>query len=371
MLHIRLRTGKAASPRGVLRFAHELIDRVGRADATGPKLLRADSAFWNKKLIARLDRVGWSYSISIAQQPWVRAGIAPIPEHAWQTLCDYPEGGEAQIAETKLNGHRLIVPPHPPDRPARRAVARLAALRVHHQPHRTARTGRGRASRSRRLRARDSRSQRPSTGALPLRQVHRQTPLDRDRLPAHNLLRWTTLIGLPPSHRAHLTHAPTPTALTPRPTDHQRPSIDTSPAIPLALATRLHPGTRAHTRFPSPEPANPTQHNQSATPRRSPPATSSSRHRPPNHAAPPTPPIAQHDPPRPKNRSQPPPTAPAPQLIGGSRLRAFATFSHSRGLSEHRTAPRYLRQHRPAGLGSEPGARPAVRRQSRAGREVR
>ena len=109
VLHIRLRTGRAASPRGVLRFADELIARVARAGATGPKLLRADSAFWNKKLIARLDRAGWSYSISIPLQPWVKAGIAQIPEHTWQTLKDYPEGGEAQIAQTELNGHRLIV----------------------------------------------------------------------------------------------------------------------------------------------------------------------------------------------------------------------------------------------------------------------
>src|SRR3954462_986518 len=41
----------------------ELIARVARAGARGPTLLRADSAFWNKKLIARLDRAGWRYSI--------------------------------------------------------------------------------------------------------------------------------------------------------------------------------------------------------------------------------------------------------------------------------------------------------------------
>src|SRR5205823_1197030 len=45
ILHIRLRTGKANSSRGVLRFAEELIARVARAGASGEKLLRADSAF--------------------------------------------------------------------------------------------------------------------------------------------------------------------------------------------------------------------------------------------------------------------------------------------------------------------------------------
>ena len=47
VLHVRLRKGQAASPRGVARFAEELIARVARAGATGEKLLRADSAFWN------------------------------------------------------------------------------------------------------------------------------------------------------------------------------------------------------------------------------------------------------------------------------------------------------------------------------------
>ena len=54
VLHIRLRKGRANSSRGVLRFADELIARVARAGASGEKLLRADSAFWNKKLMKRL-----------------------------------------------------------------------------------------------------------------------------------------------------------------------------------------------------------------------------------------------------------------------------------------------------------------------------
>ncbi len=109
VLHIRLRKGSAGSPRGVLRFAEELIARVTRAGAHGPKLLRADSAFWNRKLIARLEKAGWRYSISVRLQYWVPAAIATIPESAWRTLADYPHGGEAQIAETTAGGRRLIV----------------------------------------------------------------------------------------------------------------------------------------------------------------------------------------------------------------------------------------------------------------------
>src|ERR1035441_8444604 len=70
VLHVRLRKGQAASARGVLRFAEELIARVARAGATGEKLFRADSAFWNKKLMARLEQAGWAYSISVRLPLW-------------------------------------------------------------------------------------------------------------------------------------------------------------------------------------------------------------------------------------------------------------------------------------------------------------
>jgi Transposase DDE domain group 1 len=111
VLHVRLRRGSANSSRGVVRFADELIARVRRAGATGPVLLRADSAFWNRALIARLERAGWGYSIGVRLQTgWVLDAIAAIPEPAWRPLEDYPETGEAQIAETDApGGQRLVV----------------------------------------------------------------------------------------------------------------------------------------------------------------------------------------------------------------------------------------------------------------------
>jgi hypothetical protein len=109
VLHIRLRKGSAASPRGVVRFVDELLARVKRAGASGEKLLRADSAFWNKALMARLQQAGWLYSISIRVQAGISERIAQIPETDWIALEDYPEDGEAQIAQTKLGGTRMIV----------------------------------------------------------------------------------------------------------------------------------------------------------------------------------------------------------------------------------------------------------------------
>jgi hypothetical protein len=109
VLHVRLRKGKANSSRGVLRFAEELIVRVARAGARGEKLLRADSAFWNKTLMKRLETAGWAFSISIRMQKGVAEQVASIPEPDWITLKDYPKDGEAQIAETTYRGRRMIV----------------------------------------------------------------------------------------------------------------------------------------------------------------------------------------------------------------------------------------------------------------------
>src|SRR5215217_1357495 len=91
VLGVRLRKGSAASSRGVVRFAEELIARLARAGASGEKLLRADSAFWNRKLIARLEKADWLYSISVRMQFWVPEAITEIPESAWRPLDDYPK----------------------------------------------------------------------------------------------------------------------------------------------------------------------------------------------------------------------------------------------------------------------------------------
>jgi Transposase DDE domain group 1 len=108
-LHIRLRTGSANTQKGVLRFIDELIARVTRAGASGVKLLRADSGFWNTKVFERLERAGWRYSIGVRMIKTVRAAVEAIPEDAWTKIADYPDDGEAQIAETVYGGRRLIV----------------------------------------------------------------------------------------------------------------------------------------------------------------------------------------------------------------------------------------------------------------------
>ena len=107
-LHIRLRKGSANTQKGIKRFCEELIARVDRAGASGVKLLRADSGFWNTKVFALLEQAGWQYSIGVRMIKTVRAAVEAIDEHAWQRI-DYPDDGEAQIAETVYDGRRLIV----------------------------------------------------------------------------------------------------------------------------------------------------------------------------------------------------------------------------------------------------------------------
>ncbi len=101
--------GSANTSRGALRFVEELIPRIDRTGATGPKLLRADSGFWNKKLIARLEKACWTYSIGVRLQPHIKAAITAIAEQDWQPLEDYPDDGEAQIAQTMIGKQRLII----------------------------------------------------------------------------------------------------------------------------------------------------------------------------------------------------------------------------------------------------------------------
>lgn len=107
-LHIRLRKGSANTQRGIERFCDELIARVERAGATGMKLLRADSGFWNTKVLERLERAGWQYSIGVRNIKTVAAAVAAIDDDVWQPII-YPDGGEAQIAEATYAGRRLIV----------------------------------------------------------------------------------------------------------------------------------------------------------------------------------------------------------------------------------------------------------------------
>jgi hypothetical protein len=197
VLHIRARKGSANTARGALRFVEELIPRVTRAGATGPKLLRADSGFWNKKIMARLEQAGWKYSIGVRQQKHIKAAITAIAEQDWQALTDYPEGGEAHVAQTMLNGQRLIVRRTrligaqaelwPDWRHFAFLTNRSDALQLVEAEHRQHAVVE--------LAIRDLKDQ--ALAHFPSGKFYANAAWTVIAALAHNLLRWTTLIGLP------------------------------------------------------------------------------------------------------------------------------------------------------------------------------
>jgi len=197
VLHVRLRTGSAGGPRGVLRFVDELIARVERAGATGPKLFRADNSFWNKRLMAGLQNAGWRYSISVRMPAWVPAAIVQIPESDWQPLEDYPADGEAQIAQTIIGQQRLVVrctrlvgeqaELFPDWRHFAFLTNRTESLEVVEAEHR------GHAVVE--LAIRDLKDQ--ALAHFPSAKFMANAAWTVIACLAHNLLRWTTLIGLP------------------------------------------------------------------------------------------------------------------------------------------------------------------------------
>ena len=107
VLHARQRTGRANTARGAARFVDELAARVRRAGVSGEPTMRADSGFFSAKTI-RACRHQLRYSITVRQTTPIRAAIATIDEDAWVQI-GYPDGGLAQIAETRYQGDRLVV----------------------------------------------------------------------------------------------------------------------------------------------------------------------------------------------------------------------------------------------------------------------
>jgi len=197
VLHVRFRKGAANTQRGMPRFCDELIARVRRAGATGPCLLRADSGFWDSKVFDKLHAKGWTFSIGVRMTKPVTALVAAIPESAWITLEDYPDSGEAQIAETVLSGRRMVV------RRVRLIPAQGQLFREwRHFPFATNRTdaialveAEHRQHAVVELVIRDLKDQ--ALTHFPSGDYDANAAWTVIACLAHNMLRWTTLIGLP------------------------------------------------------------------------------------------------------------------------------------------------------------------------------
>ncbi|MGH2903117.1 MAG: IS1380 family transposase [Solirubrobacteraceae bacterium] len=197
IIHIRNRKGNANTQRGIARFINELIARVRRAGHTGQIIIRMDSGFENHKLFKDLAKRGIFFSIGVKLSKTTRTLIEQIPETDWVTVADYPETGEAQVAETALKGFRLIVRRtrlagkqadlFPNWRHHAFATNRHIPLLVADTDHRDHATVE--------LAIRDLIDQ--ALAHFPSGQMHANSAWTVIAALAHNLGRWTTQIGLP------------------------------------------------------------------------------------------------------------------------------------------------------------------------------
>jgi len=104
----RLRKGSANSARGAARLVADALTTSRACGATGLLVVRADSAFYGRDVIAAIGRAGARFSITARQDPAVRRAIASITEDGWTTIR-YPRAcfdeqlgqwvSDAQIAE--------------------------------------------------------------------------------------------------------------------------------------------------------------------------------------------------------------------------------------------------------------------------------
>lgn len=99
VLHARMRKGAANTQRGVRRFLDELIARCRRAGATGELTVRFDSGFWANDTIVALNRLDVRYTMAVrCGTKGIADAIAAIPDTDWAEI-DYTPGGQAQVAE--------------------------------------------------------------------------------------------------------------------------------------------------------------------------------------------------------------------------------------------------------------------------------
>jgi hypothetical protein len=85
----RLRKGSTNSAKGAFRLISDALSTARAAGAGGMITVRADSAFYNHKVIAAARRGGARFSITARQDPAVRRAITAIGEDAW-TPIKYP-----------------------------------------------------------------------------------------------------------------------------------------------------------------------------------------------------------------------------------------------------------------------------------------
>ena len=83
---VRLRKGSVGSARGAHRLIADALAIARKAGATGLRVLRADSAFYNHDVIAACRRANSRFSITARQDPAVRKAITGIDPGSWTPI---------------------------------------------------------------------------------------------------------------------------------------------------------------------------------------------------------------------------------------------------------------------------------------------
>ena len=94
---MRLRAGKTGSGKGAGRMVAQAIATARAAGVTGQILVRGDSAYGTRAVVAACGRAGVQFSLVLTKNTAVAAAIAAIPEDAW-TPVRYP--GAVQDSDT-------------------------------------------------------------------------------------------------------------------------------------------------------------------------------------------------------------------------------------------------------------------------------
>jgi hypothetical protein len=128
----RLRKGSTHSAKGAPALIAEALGTVKSAGATGLRVMRADSAFFNSEVIGTALRHGCCFSITARQDPAIRKAIADIDEQAWapieytNAIYDEDQGrwiSNAEVAEIEYTAFRS-------KRKNKQVTARLIVRRV-------------------------------------------------------------------------------------------------------------------------------------------------------------------------------------------------------------------------------------------------
>jgi hypothetical protein len=90
ILATRLRKGSANSARGAARLVADALATTRKCGVDGTVVLRADSAFYGRDVIAAAQRAGARFSITARKDRAVTAAIDTIPENGWTTIR-YPQ----------------------------------------------------------------------------------------------------------------------------------------------------------------------------------------------------------------------------------------------------------------------------------------